>query len=100
MKISKKISSITISEAEILIIIWNMVEVTVREVCETLLKKETKDKKYKFIPYTTVISNIDTLAKKGLLYQDKSAKTYIYSAAVNNKELTKCIIKSVAEKLL
>ena len=43
---------------------------------------------------------MSTLAEKGLLKQDRSAKTYIYSAAVGNKELSQSIIKSVAKKLL
>ncbi|HAX16973.1 MAG TPA: hypothetical protein DCY00_00005, partial [Actinobacteria bacterium] len=64
------------------------------------LRKEIENKKEGFIPYTTVMSTMTTLAEKGLLKQDKSSKTYIYSAAVDNKELSKSIIKSVAEKLL
>jgi predicted transcriptional regulator len=47
-----------------------------------------------------VMSTMTTLAEKGLLKQDKSSKTYIYSAAVNNRELSKSIIRSVADKLL
>jgi predicted transcriptional regulator len=46
------------------------------------------------------MSTMTTLAEKKLLKQDKTAKTYIYSAAVDNKELSKSIIKSVSEKLL
>ena len=53
-----------------------------------------------FIPYTTVMSTMATLANKGFLKQDKSAKTYIYSAAVDRKELSKSIITSIVEKLL
>jgi predicted transcriptional regulator len=40
------------------------------------------------------------LADKGLLKQDKSAKTYLYSANIDRNKLTKNIIKTVAEKLL
>jgi predicted transcriptional regulator len=65
-----------------------------------MLKKEIESKEEGFIPYTTVMSTMTTLAEKGLLKQDKSSKTYIYSAAVDNKELSKSIIKSVADKLL
>jgi len=81
-------------------IVWERKKVTVREVHEYMLRKEIENKKEGFIPYTTVMSTMTTLAEKGLLKQDKSSKTYIYSAAVDNKELSKSIIKSVAEKLL
>jgi hypothetical protein len=41
-----------------------------------------------------------SLAKRGFLKQDAGSKTYKYKAAMNDKELTKTIIKTVAEKLL
>jgi predicted transcriptional regulator len=81
-------------------IVWDSKKITVREVHEIMLKREMEKKEHGFIPYTTVMSTMSTLAEKGLLKQDKSAKTYIYSAAVDKKELSKSIIKSVAEKLL
>ena len=65
-----------------------------------MLKKEIKKKEQGFIPYTTVMSTMATLADKGFLKQDKSAKTYIYSAAIDRKELSKSIIKTIVEKLL
>ncbi|MCE5329032.1 BlaI/MecI/CopY family transcriptional regulator [bacterium] len=94
------LNSISNLEADIMKIVWDRRKVTVREVHEYMLRKEIENKKEGFIPYTTVMSTMTTLAEKGLLKQDKSSKTYIYSAAVDNKELSKSIIKSVADKLL
>ncbi|MHB1376367.1 MAG: BlaI/MecI/CopY family transcriptional regulator [Candidatus Humimicrobiaceae bacterium] len=94
------LNSISNLEADIMKIVWERKKVTVREVHEYMLRKEMESKQEGFIPYTTVMSTMTTLAEKGLLKQDKSSKTYIYSAAVNNRELSKSIIKSVAEKLL
>lgn len=94
------LNSISNLEADIMKIIWNKGRVTVREVHEDMLKKEIESKEHGFIPYTTVMSTMTTLAEKGLLKQDKTAKTYLYSAAVDKKELSKMIIKSVSEKLL
>lgn len=94
------LNSISNLEADIMKIVWERKKVTVREVHEYMLRKEIENKKEGFIPYTTVMSTMTTLAEKGLLKQDKSSKTYIYSAAVDNKELSKSIIRSVAEKLL
>jgi predicted transcriptional regulator len=94
------LNSISNLEADIMKIVWERKKVTVREVHEYMLRIEIESKKEGFIPYTTVMSTMTTLAEKGLLKQDKSSKTYIYSAAVNNRELSKSIIKSVADKLL
>jgi predicted transcriptional regulator len=94
------LNSISNLEADIMNIIWSKGRVTVREVHEDMLRKEIESKEHGFIPYTTVMSTMTTLAEKGLLKQDKSAKTYLYSAAVDRKELSKRIIKSVAEKIL
>ena len=94
------LNSISNLEAEIMKIVWEKEKVTVREVHETMLKREIEKKDQGFIPYTTVMSTMTTLSEKGLLKQDKRSKTYIYSAAVDKKELSKGIIKSVAEKLL
>lgn len=94
------LNSISNLEAEIMKIIWEKGKVTVREVHENMLRKEIESKEQGFIPYTTVMSTMTTLAEKRLLKQDKTAKTYIYSAAVDKKELSKSIIKSVSEKLL
>jgi predicted transcriptional regulator len=94
------LNSISNLEADIMKIVWERKKVTVREVHEYMLRKEIESKQEGFIPYTTVMSTMTTLAEKGLLKQDKSSKTYIYSAAVDNRELSKSIIKSVADKLL
>ncbi len=94
------LNSISNLEAEIMKIIWERDKVTVRKVHEIMLKKEIESKEQGFIPYTTVMSTMTTLAEKGLLKQDKTAKTYVYSAVVDKKELSKSIIKSVSDKLL
>jgi predicted transcriptional regulator len=94
------LQSISDLEVEIMNIVWEKKLITVREVHEILLKKEVARKDKGFIPYTTVMSTMSNLAVRGFLIQNNNAKTYIYSAALDNKELTKNIIKTVAEKLL
>ena len=94
------LNSISNLEAEIMKIVWERGNVTVREVHEIMLRREIKKKEHSFIPYTTVMSTMTTLAEKQLLKQDKTAKTYIYSATVDKKELSKSIIQSVSNKLL
>ena len=96
----KKVNSISDLETEIMKIMWTIDRVTVREVHELMLKKEMEKKESGFIPYTTVMATMATLAEKGLLKQDKSNKTFIYSAAIDSGSLSRNIINSVAEKLL
>lgn len=95
-----KLNSISALEIEIMKIVWEQKKVTVRKVHETMLKKEIQENKEDFTPYTTVMSTMTALAEKGLLGQDKSEKTYIYSANVDRKALSRSLIKSVAENLL
>jgi predicted transcriptional regulator len=95
-----KLNSISALEIEIMKIVWEQEEVTVRKVHETMLKQEIQENKEEFTPYTTVMSTMTALAEKGLLKQDKSEKTYIYSANMNKRELSKSLIQSIAESLL
>jgi BlaI family penicillinase repressor len=94
------LQSISDLEVDIMNIVWEKKQITVREVHEILLKKEIARKDNGFIPYTTVMSTMSNLALRGFLIQNNNSKTYIYSAALDNKELTKSIISTVAEKLL
>ncbi|MDZ7837695.1 MAG: BlaI/MecI/CopY family transcriptional regulator [Actinomycetota bacterium] len=94
------LNSISNLEAGIMKVVWEKEKATVREVHELMLRKEMGEKQNGFIPYTTVMSTMNTLADKGLLEQDKSAKTYIYSPAVTKTQLAKSIFQSVADKIL
>ncbi|MCG9479660.1 MAG: BlaI/MecI/CopY family transcriptional regulator [Actinomycetia bacterium] len=94
------LNSISNLEAGIMKVVWEKEKATVREVHELMLRKEMGKKQNGFIPYTTVMSTMNTLADKGLLKQDNSAKTYIYSPAVTKTQLAKSIFQSVADKIL
>ncbi len=95
-----KINGISNLEANILLVVWDKGNVTNREVHEFFLKKELKEKDTDFTPYTTIMSTMNSLARKNILKIDKSQKTYIYSVELSRKELANSIIKSVSEKLL
>jgi predicted transcriptional regulator len=98
--LKKEISSISNLEAEIMLVIWNVDNITVREVYEILVKEEFEKKEQGFLPYTTVMSTMSNLANKGILNRDRKRKTYIYSAGSSRRELTKSIIKTVLNKIL
>ena len=94
------IKGISILEANILLIVWDKEKTTNREVHEVFLKEELKEKNSSFTPYTTIMSTMNSLARKNILKINKSQKTFIYSVGLSRKELANSIIKSVSEKLL
>ncbi len=91
---SMSATNLTSAEAEIMRVVWDAGgPVTVRDVYESLLKRRK-------IAYTTVMSIMNKLAKKGFLLQDKSGTAYIYSAAFSDAEVAGNIIDSVVNKVL
>lgn len=89
-----KATVLTAAEAEIMRVVWDEGgPVTVRKVYETLRER-------KVIAYTTVMSVMNKLAKKGILIQDKEATAYIYSAAVSDTEVAGGVLDAVVEKIL
>ena len=95
-----KIYGISKLEADILLVVWDKGEVTIREVHEIFLKKEIGNKKLHFTLYAGILLNMNNLVSKKILKIDTTNKTYIYASGISRKELTKAIIWSVAEKLL
>ncbi len=86
--------NLTPPEADIMRVVWDRDRaVTVREVYETLRQR-------KQVAYTTVMSVMAKLARKGVLTQDKSATAYMYSAAVTDEEVAVSILDSVLDKVL
>lgn len=70
----------TESELEILQVLWEKGNATVREVHETLLI--VKD-----VGYTTTLKLMQIMNEKGLVFRNDSSRTHIYEAAVE-KEIT------------
>ncbi|SEL54472.1 BlaI/MecI/CopY family transcriptional regulator [Parapedobacter koreensis] len=68
----------TESELEILQILWEKGESSVRDVHEILLK--TKD-----VGYTTTLKIMQIMHEKGLVNRDSSARTHIYTANVGRE---------------
>lgn len=91
------IGGISTLEADIMKIVWQAKDITVREVYDEL-RKRRRGRRY--VPYTTVMSTMTKLARKDLLDQNKNAKAYRYHAAVTREELAKSIISTVVDKIL
>ena len=79
-------------EADILAVIWERQQSTVRDVYETLRAQRQ-------IAYTTVMTVMNNLVKKELLTQDRTAIAYVYTPAIPGNEVASTILDSVVQRL-
>ena len=82
----------TESELEILQVLWDKGEATVREVHEELA--QTKD-----IGYTTALKLLQIMFEKGLVTRDDSAKSHVYKAAVTREKTQKQLVGKMINTL-
>lgn len=82
----------TESELEILQVLWDKGEATVREVHEELAK--AKD-----IGYTTALKLLQIMFEKGLVSRDDSAKTHVYKPAVTREKTQKQLVGKMINTL-
>jgi len=80
-------------EADILAVVWQYDQTTVRVVYETLREQRQ-------IAYTTVMTVMNNLVKKHLLNQDKSHIAYVYTPAIPGREVVQTVLESVVDHLL
>jgi predicted transcriptional regulator len=87
-------TNLTSAEADIMRVVWDAGgPVTVRDVYESLREQ-------KQVAYTTVMSIMGILTRKGFLNQDKSSTAYQYSAAMSDTEVAGNILDTVVDKIL
>jgi predicted transcriptional regulator len=82
----------TESELEILQILWERGEATVREVHEELLK--TKD-----AGYTTTLKLLQIMHEKGIVKRDESFRTHVYQSAVNKERTQRHLLSKMIDSL-
>ena len=82
----------TESELEILRVLWDKREATVREVHEVL--SEFKDS-----GYTTTLKLLQIMHEKGLVKRNDSGKTHIYQAAVSREYTQKQMLDKMMDSL-
>lgn len=80
-------------EAEVLTIVWDHARTTVRDVYETLRERRQ-------IAYTTVMTVMNNLVKKGLLTRDKKPIAHVYAPAIPGREVAEIVLDSVVDRLL
>lgn len=80
-------------EADILAVVWELEKAKVRDVYEILRERRT-------IAYTTVMTVMNNLVKKGLLSQDRTGIAYEYTPAIPGPEVAQTVLDSVVQRLL
>ncbi len=78
----------TESELEILSLLWEMKEASVRQIHERLA--ETKD-----TGYTTTLKTMQNMYAKGLVNRNEEQRTHIYSPLTSQKETQKSLLKNL-----
>lgn len=81
----------TEGEMEILQVLWAKGNCTVREVHETLDKKDSG--------YTTTLKLMQIMHEKGLVARDTSAKTHIYSALLNQQTTQQHLVNKMIDNV-
>ncbi|MEA2434117.1 MAG: hypothetical protein QOG54_1574 [Actinomycetota bacterium] len=80
-------------EAEVMSVIWDRGEVTVRDVHKTLTKKSN-------IAYTTVMTTMGRLTDKGLLRRVEEQPAHHYFPEVTREQYARSTVKSVVDWLV
>jgi predicted transcriptional regulator len=78
-------------ERDVLALVWERGESSVREICERLEST---------VAYTTVMTTMDRLFKKGLLARRKSGRAFVYCATVTRTELDGAVAAELVQSLL
>ncbi len=82
----------TESELEILQVLWDKGQASVRDVHEELLKSKDAG-------YTTTLKLMQIMHEKGLVRRDDSIKTHIYQAAVSREKTQKHLLGKMIDTL-
>ena len=78
-------------ERDVLSVLWTEGSLSVRDVQDRLSRR---------IAYTTVMTTLDRLYKKGVLSRVQSGRAFVYSAAVSREDLQGAIASRVLTTLL
>jgi predicted transcriptional regulator len=77
--------TLTAVELEIMQIIWDLREATVRQVYEVLRNRRT-------VAYTTVMTMMNILEEKGHLSKQKSGRAFVYHTVRTQSQVTSSLI--------
>ena len=78
-------------EREVMALVWDQDEVSVRDACAQLGAS---------VAYTTVMTTMDRLFKKGLLARRKVGRAFVYDATATRDELEGAVATELVQSLL
>lgn len=78
-------------ERSVMSFAWSQREISVRDACERLGSG---------IAYTTVMTTMDRLFKKGLLSRRKVGRAFVYQAAATRREIEGAVAAEIVQSLL
>ena len=78
-------------EREVMAVAWDRGEITVRDACDRLGTT---------VAYTTVMTTMDRLFRKGLLTRRKAGRAFAYRAAASRKEIEGAVAADLVHSLL
>jgi predicted transcriptional regulator len=78
-------------ERDVMAICWQRANISVREVCNQLDGP---------VAYTTVMTTMDRLFKKGLLSREKSGRAFVYSPTATHEEIRGAVASELVNSLL
>lgn len=84
-------SRLGVLEREVMAVVWNAGEISVREACTRLNSP---------VAYTTVMTTMDRLFKKRLLGRRKVGRAFVYSATATRDELEGAVATELVQSLL
>jgi predicted transcriptional regulator len=84
-------SSLGQLERDVMTIVWNHGEISVRDACERLGSS---------VAYTTVMTTMDRLFKKHLLGRRKVGRAFVYHAVASRRELEDAVTNELLQSLL
>jgi len=77
-------------ERDVMALVWDRREITVRDACDRLGT----------VAYTTVMTTMDRLFRKGLLERRKVGRAFVYSAAASRKEIEGAVASELVHSLI
>jgi predicted transcriptional regulator len=78
-------------ERDVMTIVWTRSELSVRDVCDEMGSS---------IAYTTLMTTMDRLYKKGLLTRRKVGRAFVYAATVSRDEMEGAVAAELVQSLL
>lgn len=80
-------------EIDVMTLMWEKGEATVKDIFEILYERRR-------LAYTTIMTVMHRLAKKGILGQDKKQIPYRYWPVVTKKQYIEAVINEIIQKVL